>query len=48
MTFHARAEVESLLEGFEVERLDEVEEDGETAVGTPKHWHLFDVVARKP
>ena len=47
MTFHTRAEVESLLERFEVERLDELEEDGKTAVGTPKHWHLFDVVARK-
>jgi hypothetical protein len=47
MTFHTRAEVESLLEGFEVERLDEVEEDGTTAVGTAKHWHLFHVVAHK-
>jgi tellurite methyltransferase len=48
LTFHTRSEVESLLGQFELERLDEVEEDGKTAVGTPKHWHLFHVVARKP
>jgi tellurite methyltransferase len=48
MTFHAREDVERLLEGLEVERLDEVDEDGRTSVGDPKHWHLFHVVARRP
>ena len=48
MSFHTRAAVEELLRDLEVERLDEVEEDGRTAVGEPKHWHLFHVVARKP
>jgi SAM-dependent methyltransferase len=48
MTFQTRAGVEQLLEGFEVERLDEFDEDGQTAVGEPKHWHLFHVVARRP
>ena len=48
MTFHSRAQVEGLLEGLELERLDEVDEDGRTAVGDPKHWHLFHVVARRP
>ena len=47
LSFQRRAEVESLLGPFEVERLDEVEEDGSTAVGDPKHWHLFHIVARK-
>jgi SAM-dependent methyltransferase len=47
MTFHSRTEVEALLSHFDVERLDEVEEDGETAVGAEKHWHLFHVVARR-
>ena len=47
MTFHSRAEVDGLLARFEVELLDEVEEDGETAVGAEKHWHLFHVVARR-
>lgn len=48
MNFHAPAEVEALLASFEVELLDEVEEDGSTATGKPKHWHLFHVVARRP
>ncbi|HUK94268.1 MAG TPA: class I SAM-dependent methyltransferase [Gaiellaceae bacterium] len=47
LSVHSRAEAESLLEPFELERFDEVEEDGSTAVGDPKHWHLFHVVARK-
>ena len=47
LSFHTRAEVEVLLSPFEVERLDEVEEDGTVATGEPKHWHLFHLVARK-
>ncbi len=42
-----RAEVERLLEPFEVEMLDEVDQAGSTATGGWKHWHLFHVVARK-
>lgn len=48
MTVHSRAEVERLLDGLDVEQLDEVEEDGHTAIGEPKHWHLFHIVARRP
>ena len=47
MSFHTRSDVEQLLRGFVAERLEEVEEDGRTAVGEPKHWHVFHVVARK-
>ena len=42
-----RSELDELLEPFLVERLDEIDEDGSTAVGTPKHWHLYHIVARK-
>jgi SAM-dependent methyltransferase len=48
MTFQSRAEVEGLLDGWDVERLDELDEDGATATGRRKHWHLFHVVARRP
>jgi tellurite methyltransferase len=48
MTFHTRGEVERLLSGLDVERLDEVEEDGPTALEPVKHWHVFHVVARRP
>jgi len=47
MTFQTRAEAEALLSRFEVELFEEVEEDSETAVGEPKHWHFFQVVARR-
>jgi tellurite methyltransferase len=43
----ARVDAERLLDGLEIERLDEQEEDGEACSG-PKHWHYFDVVARRP
>ena len=47
MSFHSREDVLSLLDGLEVEHFHEVDEDGTTAVGDAKHWHLFHVVARK-
>jgi tellurite methyltransferase len=48
LTFLTRAEIEVLLASLEVERLDEIEKDGTTAIGKDKHWHLFHVVAQKP
>ena len=46
-TFLARAEVASLFEGFEVALFRETEVDGVDALGRPKHWHIFGVVARR-
>ena len=46
MTFHTADEVERLLAPFEVEELKEKEWDGSSGSG-PKHWHLFQVIARK-
>ncbi|MGE3956140.1 MAG: trans-aconitate 2-methyltransferase [Vicinamibacterales bacterium] len=45
MTSHTAAAVRTLLRGCAVEYLAEVEHDG-TAVSGPKHWHLWEVVAR--
>ena len=45
MTFHSRREVEELLRDLEVECLDELEEDGTTALGDRKRWHVFHIVA---
>jgi SAM-dependent methyltransferase len=47
MSFHSKEAVLSLLGDLDVEHLDEVDVDGTTAVGDPKHWHLFHIVARK-
>ena len=44
---HTRAEVEALLEPFEVESLEEFEGEAQTVVGKPKRWHVFHIVARK-
>lgn len=46
-THHTRALVEMLLEPFDVEHLEEVERDGQSFPGIPKHWHRFEVAARK-
>jgi tellurite methyltransferase len=45
ITSFRRADAESLLDGWAVERFDEEENDGEACSG-PKHWHVFHVVAR--
>jgi microsomal dipeptidase-like Zn-dependent dipeptidase len=44
---HTPDELRELLRPFEVERLDVFDDDGRTAVGTRKHWHVYHVVARK-
>jgi SAM-dependent methyltransferase len=46
MTFHNRDQVKTLLSGFEFEKLEEIDEDGEAASG-PKHWHLFNLIAKR-
>jgi len=48
MTFHTRADVDVLLADFEVEYLEEEEDDSTTPRGETKHWHVFHIVARKP
>jgi membrane dipeptidase len=44
---HTPDELGALFAPFEVERLDVFDEDGRTAVGTRKHWHVYHLVARK-
>ncbi len=44
MTFHGRADLERLFDGFDVEVFTETDEDGEATTGA-KHWHLFSVMA---
>lgn len=47
MTFHTVDQVQALLADFEVEWIDEQEYEQERPNGEWKHWHLFEVVARK-
>lgn len=44
---HTRAQAEALFEGFEIELFHEGEDDGKDALQNPKHWHRFDIVARR-
>jgi trans-aconitate methyltransferase len=48
MTFLTRGEVAELLRGLEVIELREEDADGHTASGSPKHWHVFHILARRP
>jgi hypothetical protein len=48
MTFCTPAELEVLCGPFEVEWLQETEEDSVTPRGETKHWHFYQLVLRKP
>ncbi len=47
MTCLTRQAVESLFDRFDLEYFDEIEDDRSTSLGEPKHWHIFEVIARK-
>jgi tellurite methyltransferase len=46
-TFSTEADIECLFGGWELVELSEVDEDGHVADGTPKHWHVIHVTARR-
>lgn len=48
LNFSTKEEVERLFSGLELIELTEVERDGNTADGAPKHWHVFHLTARRP
>lgn len=47
LTFQTIAEARALFAGFAIEAFVEFEEDAPTALQGMKHWHLFEVIARK-
>jgi SAM-dependent methyltransferase len=48
MTFKTKDELEDLLQDFNIISLEEEDQDGKTASGKEKHWHIFHVIAQKP
>lgn len=46
-TVLSEEQVRRLFERFDILYFEEEDKDGDTAVGIPKHWHLFHVIARK-
>lgn len=47
MVFLAKESIMNLLDGFEIIKFEEIEKDGNTATGKNKHWHVYDVIAKK-
>ena len=47
MNFHTKEGVKEIFKNFDLILFEEVNEDGTIADGSPKHWHLFHVVASK-
>ncbi|WP_243420800.1 hypothetical protein [Micromonospora globispora] len=47
MTFLSEASARALLEGLDLVSFTERDEEG-AAYSGPKHWHVFDVIARRP
>ncbi len=47
MTFVSKEQLENMFRDFETIELTEEEKDGKTALGQPKHWHFFNLIARK-
>ncbi len=47
MTFFTREQAESELRGLKVVEFREEDVDSHVADGTPKHWHVFHIIAQK-
>ncbi len=46
-TFLTKEDCQLLFSDWEILLFNEVERDDETALGVPKHWHEFEIIARK-
>ena len=47
MTFILKKKVIELFRNFEIIKFKEIEKDGLTGLGEMKHWHMFNVIAKK-
>ena len=47
MTFFTKEQVIELFKDFEIIEFKEVEKDDFTGLGKMKHWHIFNVIAKK-
>ena len=47
MTFLTKEQIIELFRDFVIIELKEVEKDGITGLGQMKHWHVFNVIAKK-
>ncbi len=48
MTFLSKEQTLDLFENsFEIINFNEIEKDGKTGLGKMKHWHIYNVIAKK-
>ncbi len=47
MTFLSKEQVIELFKDFEIIRFKETEKEALTGLGKMKHWHIFDIIAKK-
>lgn len=47
MVFLSKEQVLALLTDFEIIKFEEIEKDGKTGSGKMKHWHTYEVIAKK-
>ena len=47
MTFLTKEQVIELFKNFDIIEFKEIEKDAFTGLGKMKHWHIFDVIAKK-
>ena len=47
LTFFDKKEIKELFNNFEILKLEEEEKDSKTGLGIVKHWHTYDIIARK-
>ena len=47
MTFLSKEQILDLFSNFDIISFKENEKNGKTALGKVKHWHIYDVIAKK-
>ena len=48
MVFLTKQQILDLFkESFEIVHFNELEKDGKTGLGKTKHWHIYNVIARR-
>ena len=47
MVFLSKTEVLELFKDFDIIHFKEIEVDKKTALGVMKHWHIYDIIAKK-
>ena len=48
MTFLTHEQAQTQLTGLEIVEFEEEDQDGTTARGDARHWHVYHIIARRP